>query len=145
MGNRTNHQQSHSGHAVQTLLAPTCKRESCTWRVDDQQAGHPQVELLPLAAQLLRAGPDVGGGHIRGADLLRDAARLAVLHVRPPHIVQDLRLACTDTSPVLVLQLSCREDFGDLSCTIRTRFAANLMGMEAHDVTQTMHLLWQTM
>ncbi len=63
------------------------------WRVDDEQAGDAQVELAAFA-QRLRARADVGAGHVGRADLLRDATRLAVLHVRPPHVVQDLRLAC---------------------------------------------------
>lgn len=64
-----------------------------TWSVDDEQARDLELELAALA-QLLRPRADVGSGHISRTNLLGDAASLAVLHVGPPHIVQDLRLAC---------------------------------------------------
>jgi hypothetical protein len=60
--------------------------------VDDQQAGQLEVEGAALAQHLgarqQRVARDVGG-----PDLLGDAARLAVLHVGAPDVVQDLGLA----------------------------------------------------
>lgn len=78
-------------------------RDLHTWGVDDEQAGNLELELVALA-QVLGPRADVGARHIRGADLLRDAARLAVLHVGPSHVVQDLRFACSTAHNCL----SCR-------------------------------------
>lgn len=64
-----------------------------TWRVDDEEARQLELEVLALA-QGLGARADGVARHVRGADLLRDAARLALLHARAPHVVQQLGLAC---------------------------------------------------
>ena len=56
-------------------------------RVDDQQARQLDVvEALDHLALL----PDYLDGDVGGADLLRDPPSLAVLHVRPTKLVQDL-------------------------------------------------------
>mmetsp|Transcript_18383 Transcript_18383/g.46452 ORF Transcript_18383/g.46452 Transcript_18383/m.46452 type:complete len:737 (-) Transcript_18383:1874-4084(-) len=66
-------------------------------RVDHQQAGQLHVER---AADAQRLGALVDGvrGHEGGTNLLRDAARLAVLHVGAADVVQDLGLADIDVA-----------------------------------------------
>lgn len=61
-------------------------------RVDDEQTGDPdllRVETQDHLALLL----DGRERDVSGADLLRDPASLALLHVRPAQLVQDLCLA----------------------------------------------------
>jgi hypothetical protein len=58
-------------------------------RVDDEQAGHCVVDRRQVGRALL----DGVDGKVGGADLLRDPAGLALLHVRAPQVVQQLCLA----------------------------------------------------
>lgn len=66
---------------------------SRTWRVNYEQAGHPQVERAAVA-EALGADADVVTRHIGGTDLLSDAPSLAILHVGSSHVVQNLGFAC---------------------------------------------------
>lgn len=61
-------------------------------RVDDQEAGDLQVQV-DLALALVQVAPQVVLREPGRADLLRDAARLAALHVGSSQLVQDLGLA----------------------------------------------------
>ncbi|EPE03432.1 hypothetical protein F503_07735 [Ophiostoma piceae UAMH 11346] len=68
-----------------------------TGRVDDQQAGHLEVERAVLVddGRLLLDGVD---GEVRGADLLRDATSFALLDVGLAHLVEQLGLAGVDVA-----------------------------------------------
>ncbi len=71
-----------------------------TWGVDDEEARQLELKLLALA-QGLCAHADGVARDVGGADLLRDAACLTLLHTRPPYVVQQLRLACKAPSTLV--------------------------------------------
>ena len=62
------------------------------WRVDDEQPRQLQMQLR-LLQQRGRALAQRIARHVRGANLLRDAARLALLHAGTPDVVQQLGFA----------------------------------------------------
>ena len=57
-----------------------------------------ELELLAVLPHGRSALADVVARHVGGANLLRDASRLTVLHVRSPHVVQNLGLPCSRLS-----------------------------------------------
>mmetsp|Transcript_20947 Transcript_20947/g.63065 ORF Transcript_20947/g.63065 Transcript_20947/m.63065 type:complete len:437 (-) Transcript_20947:2176-3486(-) len=93
------HEVHHQdGDVTQAAPAgPQVGERLVTWGVDDEQTGHAEVKGAALA-QALGAGADVVAGDVGGPDLLCDAARLPVLYVGPPHVVQNLCLPCVDVT-----------------------------------------------
>ena len=83
-----------SSGVLQAMSAVPAWEGDHTWSVDDEEPRDSQLELLPVFAQA--GGPlrNVLAWHVGGANLLRDAACLPVLHVGAPHLVQNLRFAC---------------------------------------------------
>ena len=85
-------QHYHSGQTTHAADEKVAAQRA--WGVDDEKAWELQCKVLALLKPL-RTLADVIARHIRRANLLRDAARLTVLHVGAPHVVQDLSFPCT--------------------------------------------------
>mmetsp|Transcript_20887 Transcript_20887/g.46789 ORF Transcript_20887/g.46789 Transcript_20887/m.46789 type:complete len:245 (+) Transcript_20887:1899-2633(+) len=62
-----------------------------TWSVDDHQPWHLDLDALPLS-QTAHSFAQRVCREERRADLLSDPTRLAILHVRPPDVVEQFRL-----------------------------------------------------
>ena len=67
-------------------------------RVDDEQARQADVGGRVGGAERGRAADEGVRGDVRRANLLRDAARLPLLHARPPHVVQQLGFSRVDVA-----------------------------------------------
>mmetsp|Transcript_12973 Transcript_12973/g.48092 ORF Transcript_12973/g.48092 Transcript_12973/m.48092 type:complete len:375 (-) Transcript_12973:991-2115(-) len=95
------HVNHENGHVAEARAAVAQVVESLVpGSVDDQQSGDVQVEVLRMRAfvQLRRLVQERGALEERRSDLLRDAASLAVLHIRLANLVQQLGLARVDVA-----------------------------------------------